>query len=107
MGGAIRKVSDADAAFEGRDAALAVNINAVWPDVAAGPRDVEWARGCWAVMELHSTGGVYVNFLSEEGEARVRAAYGPKWARLSDLKAQYDPENIFRVNQNIRPKACT
>jgi FAD/FMN-containing dehydrogenase len=56
-------------------------------------------------MEPHSTGGVYVNFLGEEGAARVQAAYGPNWARLAALKRRYDPDNAFRVNQNIAPGA--
>jgi len=103
MGGAIRRVPDAETAFAGRQADFAVNINAVWTDLAAGPRDVEWTRAFWTAMEPHSSGGVYVNFLGEEGAARVRAAYGASWTRLSELKARYDPENVFRMNQNIRP----
>jgi hypothetical protein len=55
-------------------------------------------------MQLHSTGGVYVNFLGDEGDKRVRAAYGEaKYERLAALKTRYDPDNVFRVNQNIRP----
>jgi FAD/FMN-containing dehydrogenase len=103
LGGAIRHVPGGATAFEGRDAEFAININAVWTDVAGGPRDVEWTRAFFAAMEPHSTGGVYVNFLSDEGEARVRAAYGSNWERLAALKARYDPENVFRLNQNIAP----
>lgn len=103
MGGAIRCVPEGETAFAGRDSDFAVNINAAWTDPAAGPRDVEWARSFWAALEPHSTGGVYVNFLGEEGASRVRAAYGSKWSRLARLKARYDPENVFRLNQNIAP----
>ena len=103
LGGAIRSVPGDATAFEGRDAEFAVNINAAWADVGRGPRDVGWARAFWAAMEPHSTGGVYVNFLGEEGAERVRAAYGPKWQRLAALKARYDPDNVFRANQNITP----
>lgn len=57
-------------------------------------------------MEPHATGGVYVNFLhNDEGEARVRAAYGARYERLARIKARYDPSNIFRSNQNITPIA--
>jgi FAD/FMN-containing dehydrogenase len=55
-------------------------------------------------MEPYATGGVYVNFLhNDDGEDRIRAAYGARYDRLAKIKAQYDPENIFRSNQNIRP----
>ncbi len=103
LGGAMRRVPGAASAFEGRDAEFAININACWTDPSQGPRDVELTRAFWKAMEPYSTGGVYVNFLSDEGEARVRAAYGSKWERLAELKARYDPENVFRANQNIRP----
>ena len=63
-----------------------------------------WARDVWAALQPSSAGGVYVNFLGEEGADRVRAAYGEaKYARLAQLKRRYDPENVFRVNQNIVP----
>jgi FAD/FMN-containing dehydrogenase len=62
-----------------------------------------WARGYWSALAPFHT-GVYVNFLMEEGEERVRQAYGAaKYDRLKALKRRYDPENIFRLNQNIRP----
>lgn len=54
-------------------------------------------------MEPFATGGVYVNFLGNEGEARVRAAYGPNYERLVEVKRRYDPENVFDMNQNIVP----
>jgi hypothetical protein len=54
-------------------------------------------------MAPYSTGGVYVNFVSQEGEERVRAAYGANYDRLVDLKNRYDPTNFFRLNQNIKP----
>ena len=55
-------------------------------------------------MQPHATGGVYMNFLhNDEGEARVRAAYGSNYDRLAEVKAKYDPDNVFRSNQNIKP----
>jgi FAD/FMN-containing dehydrogenase len=104
LGGAIRRVDAAATAFEDRSAEHALNINAVWADAEATEPHVAWARSFWEAMHPHSTGGVYVNFLGEEGEARVRAAYGPdKYLRLAALKRKYDPTNLFRLNQNIPP----
>jgi FAD/FMN-containing dehydrogenase len=103
MGGMIRKLTDDDSAFSGRDSEHAININAMWSP-GDEPVDIEWARDFWQAMWPHSTGGVYVNFLGDEGDDRVRAAYGgAKYDRLAALKAKYDPENLFRANQNIRP----
>ncbi len=65
---------------------------------------MSWARQMAAALEPFSTGGVYVNFLGDEGEGRVRAAYGAsRYDRLVGLKDRYDPGNLFRLNQNIRP----
>jgi FAD/FMN-containing dehydrogenase len=104
MGGAIASRDEDSSAAGGRDAAHAMNINAAWP--AGGPShpDVIWCRDYLAAMEPYATGGVYVNFLhNDDGEDRIRAAYGARYDRLAKIKAQYDPENIFRSNQNIRP----
>ena len=63
-----------------------------------------WARNYWEALHPYGAGGAYVNFMMEdEGSERVRASYGENYERLSSIKAQYDPENFFRVNQNIRP----
>ncbi len=103
MGGAVRDLADRDAAFGGREAEHAININGMWTPGEA-PVDKQWARAFWEEMSPHSTGGVYVNFLGEEGQERVRAAYGPvKYARLAELKAKYDPENVFHTKQNVAP----
>jgi FAD/FMN-containing dehydrogenase len=68
---------------------------------------VRWAREFWDAMQPYSTGGVYVNYLgqeADEGAERIKAAYGPeKYQRLSALKNKYDPSNLFRLNQNIKP----
>lgn len=90
-----------DGAFGHRDAKLVLNINARW-DGGEAARHVAWARSLWQAMQPCSSGGVYVNFLGDEGQERVRAAYGEaNYARLVELKRRYDPENVFRVNQNI------
>lgn len=62
-----------------------------------------WARRYWEAVHPHTLGGAYVNFMMEEGEERVKATYGPNYERLAAVKRRYDPENFFRVNQNIRP----
>jgi FAD/FMN-containing dehydrogenase len=65
---------------------------------------VAWARGVAEAMRPHETGGVYVNYLNEEGQDRVKAAYGAeRYARLQAVKAKYDPDNVFHGNQNIQP----
>jgi FAD/FMN-containing dehydrogenase len=105
LGGAVGRVSEDATAFHGRRAVHAINIDAVWPaDMEAGREDIEWARGMWEALAPFSTGGVYMNFLGNEGPERVRAAYGLKnYERLRAIKQQYDPSNFFRMNQNIRP----
>lgn len=103
MGGAIRRMSDDDSAFSGRRAEHAININMV-QRTTSDPDDTDWVRRFHASMQPHSSGGVYVNFMGNEGEDRVRHAYGEsKWNRLRELKRRWDPTNFFRVNQNITP----
>jgi FAD/FMN-containing dehydrogenase len=76
----------------------------MWSDEAQQEAHVDWARSFWEAMQPYSTESVYVNYLSEEGDERVRAAYGGEhYARLVELKRTYDPGNVFRNNQNIRP----
>ena len=62
-----------------------------------------WAKEYWEALNPHSAGGAYVNFMMEEGEDRVKATYGSNYERLAVIKQKYDPTNLFRVNQNIKP----
>jgi FAD/FMN-containing dehydrogenase len=104
LGGASSRVSEEAMAFSHRGAPYIININGMGPDPAQRDELVGWTRGFWEAMQPHSYGGVYVNFLGEEGQDRVRAAYGKeKYERLVRLKRKYDPTNLFRLNQNIRP----
>jgi FAD/FMN-containing dehydrogenase len=64
-----------------------------------------WARDYYDALHPYGAGGAYVNFMMEEGEDRIRATYRDNYARLAKIKAKYDPDNFFRVNQNIRPAA--
>jgi hypothetical protein len=104
LGGAIARVGEQESAYSNRSAAHNINIVAAWePGDPEPERHVEWVRGFWSAMQPHAT-GVYVNFLSDEPHERVKAAYGPqKYERLAALKNRYDPTNLFRMNQNIRP----
>jgi len=103
MGGAVARVGDEDTAFHGRTAGFTFNINGNTETEAGFDAEREWARDFWSALEPYHT-SVYVNFLMEEGEDRVRQAYGSrKWERLKTLKRKYDPTNLFRANQNIRP----
>jgi FAD/FMN-containing dehydrogenase len=103
MGGAIADVDDTETAFGGRDAAWMLTIAALWEDPAETESHVAWARGAWEELLPASTGGSYVNHLGDEGEERIRAAYGAKWDRLVELKRRWDPDNVLRLNQNIPP----
>jgi FAD/FMN-containing dehydrogenase len=104
LGGAISRVGAQATAASHRDAAFVLNIQSSWLEPRENDRHVRWTREFWRAMQPFSTGGVYSNFLSaDEGEERVRAAYGANYERLVALKNKYDPTNLFRVNQNIRP----
>jgi FAD/FMN-containing dehydrogenase len=104
MGGAISRVADDATAFNGRGAGHTFNITAATAGPDGFDEERQWVRDFWSALEPHQTGGVYVNFLMSEGEDRVRDAYGEaKYERLVALKDHYDPENLFRLNQNIKP----
>jgi FAD/FMN-containing dehydrogenase len=103
MGGAVRRLTDDDSAFSGRTAEHALNINGVWTDPVERDAQVAWTRRVFDAMAPFES-GVYVNFLGDEGLDRVREAYGEaKFTRLRALKRRVDPDNVFRLNQNIPP----
>lgn len=99
MGGA---VATGDGAFGHRDAHYDVLIDANWIEESDGERCVTWARETAAALAPYARGG-YVNYEPDADEAGVRSAYGDRYGRLSSLKARYDPQNVFRLNQNIAP----
>jgi FAD/FMN-containing dehydrogenase len=103
MGGAVARVDEANTAFGGRGAAYTVNINGNSETADDFDEQREWARAFWAALSpWHSS--VYVNFLMDDGDDRIRQAYGSaRLARLTSLKRRYDPHNVFRGNQNISP----
>jgi hypothetical protein len=103
LGGQIARLPGDYSAASGRDAQHAIVINAVGTD-GGSPSDAGWCRDLFQALQPHAADGVYVNFVDgDEGEARVRAAYGPRYQRLAHIKTRYDPGNIFRGNQNIPP----
>jgi len=105
FGGAVARVDEHTTAFPYRDASHDINIVGSWlPDQAGdADRHMAWVRGMFAALEPHSR-GVYVNFTSDDAADRVRVAYtDEQWARLTSLKAKYDPTNFFRMNANITP----
>jgi len=105
FGGAVARVPDDATAFGHREAAYDLVIASIWSEDREQEAHIDWAKSFWAAMQPYSTESVYVNYLSEEGQDRVRAAYGGEhWARLVELKRRYDPANVFRNNQNISPE---
>ena len=103
MGGAIRRLSNSDTAFNQRDADYNFVAWACWEDPAENEKHIAWARQLSQAMDPFKTGGVYVNYMGDEGAERVKAAYGETYDRLVALKKKYDPTNFFRLNQNIKP----
>ena len=103
LGGAVARVGEDETAFGGRAAGHTFNILAATETADGFDEEREWVRSFWSDLEPHHT-SVYVNFLMDEGEDRVREAYGAeKYDRLKALKRRYDPDNLFRLNQNIPP----
>ncbi len=89
-----------------RDAGAVLNIGASWDRAEDDAKNIEWARAVWQGARRFSTGGVYVNFLTEdEGEDRIQASYGENLGRLARVKADWDPDNVFHLNKNIVPRA--
>jgi len=101
--GAVTRVPVDATAFPYRGEHFSVLAIAIWPDAAHTDANLQWIRRFWTNMERSGAAGVYVNYLSQEGDVRARAAYGPNYPRLAALKAKYDPGNFFRMNQNIEP----
>ena len=89
--------------FAQRDAVFAFSQDGIWTDPAETDASIEWVRGYWQAMRAFSPKGAYVNFMEDEGEDRIREAYGDNYDRLVAIKNKYDPTNLFRLNQNIKP----
>ena len=101
--GAASRVGHDETAFSYRGARWSAVYAGIDPDPANGDLITGWARDYWAALHPHSAGGAYVNMMMDEGQDRIRASYRGNYGRLADLKSKYDPGNLFRVNQNIKP----
>ena len=106
-GGASARVPDGTMAIGQRQAPFNIHITSLWPSPAGDEANIAWTRELSAAMKPFTTGRVYVNFIGDEGEDRVVASFGPEgYARLQALKQRYDPGNLFRSNQNVRPSGA-
>ena len=105
-GGAAGRVGTTDTAFAQRHAQYDLGILTQWTDPAESPRHVRWTRGFAEAMGRFASGDYLLNFLGEENDDIIRSAFGANHARLVEVKTKYDPDNFFRVNQNIRPAAA-
>ncbi|PCR90265.1 FAD-binding oxidoreductase [Natrinema ejinorense] len=101
--GAVHNVAEDETAWSMRDATWSMVIVGVDPDPANRDSIIEWVRDYWEAVHPHTAGGSYVNFMMDEGDDRIRATYGDNYERLQEVKAEYDPDNFFAVNQNIEP----
>jgi hypothetical protein len=106
LDGALNRLPEEHSPVGNRDAAWVLNIAASWENAGDDKMNIEWAREAWQDMRQFSTGGTYVNFLTEEeGEERIHSAYRKNYERLVEVKTKWDPGNLFRMNKNIVPRA--
>lgn len=104
IGGALNRLADEHSPVGNRDARYVLNIGGAWEQADDDGANVAWAREAWDDLKAFSTGGTYINFLTQdEGPERIEAALGKSLARLAEVKARWDPENVFRTNRNIAP----
>lgn len=103
VNGAAARVSKTETAWHHRDATWAMVMAGVAEDADGSEAITSWTKNYWEALHPHSAGAAYINFLMEEGEESVKASYNENYKRLAQIKADYDPENLFRVNQNIKP----
>lgn len=102
--GALNQQREAHSPIGNRDARYILNVAGSWEQAGEDTANVQWARDAWTDMKSFSTGGTYVNFLTEdEGPERIEAAIGKGLDRLAEVKAKWDPQNVFRTNRNIKP----
>lgn len=105
VGGAVADLPEDHSPMGNRDARYVLNITASWEGAEEDERHIGWARDAWASMRGFSTGGTYVNFLTEDdGIDRIRDAYGAHYDRLVEVKTRWDPANVFNANKNIAPR---
>ena len=103
LAGAPNRVARNATAYLARDAKFVMNVHARWDDSAQDAECIGWARDLFRASAPYASGGAYVNFMTEDEGERVAAAYGENYERLREIKRRYDPQNVFHMNQNIKP----
>ena len=103
LGGATDRVDPSATAYTGRGAKFVVNVHGRWENAADDDKCITWAREFFDSLAPHATGGGYINFMTQDEGERIQSAYGVNYDRLVELKNKYDPTNLFRLNQNIKP----
>ena len=103
IGGQTTRVAPEAMAYSSRDANYVMNVHGRWETAAEDERCIAWAREFFARSQPFASSGAYINFLTQEETDRIAFAYGATWNRLVELKSKYDPTNLFRMNQNIKP----
>jgi FAD/FMN-containing dehydrogenase len=103
INGACHRVGPDETAFGHREANFATVIAGMWPEPADNEANTEWVRSYYAATAPHSEEGGYINFMAADDEDRVPANYGVAYDRLIEVKRNYDPDNLFHMNQNISP----
>jgi hypothetical protein len=104
LGGAASRIASAETAFGDRSSPFVINLLANWADPSDDAANVAWIRNLFMALRPSMVPGVYVNFMSGDEDDRVPEAYRERWDRLVEVKSHYDPNNCFRLNQNIPPK---
>ncbi|MEW1808054.1 FAD-binding oxidoreductase [Pseudarthrobacter sp. NPDC080039] len=104
--GAVQRVAPDATAFAYRDVNFAPVIAAQWPDAADNPNNIAWVRGYWTALHEYSEPGGYLNFQDADDQYRIKDTLGSNYARLTEVKTKYDPDNFYHINQNITPAAA-
>lgn len=102
-GGAVARAANGKTPLAQRNAPWVTHALLKWEQPGQDTEHIGWGRAFTAAMKRFGSGGVYLNFIGDEGQDRIRAAYGDHYARLVEIKVRYDPHNLFRLNQNLKP----
>jgi FAD/FMN-containing dehydrogenase len=105
LGGEVSRKDPASTAYCHRDADFIMNVHGRWDDAKDDDKCISWSREYFKATEKYATGGVYINFMTEDESSRVGDGFGSSYERLARIKQKYDPNNLFRMNQNIKPQA--
>jgi len=104
LGGVAARVGAAETAFGDRSSPFVVNLLGNWSNASEDADNIAWVRNLFRLLRPSMTPGVYVNFMSGDEDDRVPEAYQERWEHLVAIKSHYDPDNLFHLNQNIRPQ---